>query len=297
MKQNHTSMTALRPLVRALRTLAFAAFAAMPVHAAFAQDDTTDAPPAGDDDDLGSIIGTDPTTSGSGSTVADERAGLQSETEAVALPPAKRKVIKTLQPKFFLKLHRFEFTPFVGMVTNDPFIRRIMFGGDVAYHFTELFAFELQGSFDPNFGQGDWKPITHQITGANQVSPEISRMMWHLTGNFNFSPFYGKLATVGRNTIMFDIYGTFGAGVVGTADDLELIGNAGDPRAEATRTQVHPTLTFGGGLRVAFNKTFALRFEARSLSYIGVLESTKLELKNNLALMLGGSVFFGRRVE
>ena len=164
------------------------------------------------------------------------------------LPPAKRKVIKTLQPKFFLKLHRFEFTPFVGMVTNDPFIRRIMFGGDVAYHFTELFAFELQGSFDPNFGQGDWKPITHQITGANQVSPEISRMMWHMTGNFNFSPFYGKLATVGRNTIMFDIYGTFGAGVVGTADDLELIGNAGDPRAEATRTQVHPTLTFASSL-------------------------------------------------
>lgn len=295
MKHIHTPMNALSAFASALRAVTLLTLVAVPVQVSFAQDDTT----TDEDADLDAIIGDDPTTSTTESTVASEREGMTRDetTESVALPPAKRKIIKTLQPKFFLKIGRFEVTPFVGMVTNDPFIRRIMFGGDVAYHFTELFAFELQGSFDPNFGEGDWKPITHQITGANQVSPEISRMMWHLTGNFNYSPFYGKLATVGRTTVMFDIYGTFGAGVVGTADDLELIGNVGDPRAEASRTQVHPTLSFGGGLRVAFNKTFALRFEARSLSYIGVLESTKLELKNNLALMLGGSVFFGRRVE
>lgn len=292
MKHTQSSMHTLRRLFTTLATASALVLIASPQRA-LAQDELE-----GSDDSIDDIISGGPATPSTTSTVAEEREAMsQPETAAVELPPGKRKIIKTLQPKFFLKIGRVEATPFVGMVTNDPFIRRIMFGADLAYHFTELFAFELQGSFDPNFQEGDWKPITRQITGANQVAPEISRMMWHMTGNFNFSPFYGKLATVGKNAIMFDIYGTFGAGVVGTSDDLELIGNEGEPRAEATRNQVHPTLSFGGGLRVAFNKTFALRFEARSLSYINVRESTTLELKNNLALMLGGSVFFGRRIE
>ena len=39
MKQIHTSMSALRPFVTAFRALVFAAFASVPTHAAFAQDD------------------------------------------------------------------------------------------------------------------------------------------------------------------------------------------------------------------------------------------------------------------
>ena len=253
------------------------------------------------DDDLDDILG--PAEDAGPGTVAEERRAFEREAETdegteVEVPEAKKKLIKTLQKKFFLKLGRFEAVPYVGIVTNDPFIQRILFGANLGYHVTEIFEVELQGSYSPNFGQSDWKDITRQITGEgkNQVAPEISRMTYHLLVNFNYSPFYGKIATR-RSSIMFDIYGTFGAGIVGTSDDLELIGNAGEPQAEATREQVHPALSIGGGLRVAFNKTFALRFEGRTISYIGVLESTKLELKNNLTLMLGASIFFGKRVE
>lgn len=257
------------------------------------------APAAHAQDDLDDILGE---TEGE-SSVREERealereadAGVETETIQLAEPP--KRVIKGIVPKSFIKLGRFEAMPYVGIVTNDPFIRRILFGATFGYHITEIFELELHGSFSPNFGQGDLKTITRQITEQNQVSPEISRQVGHATLNFNFSPFYGKVATPGRSTINFDLYGTFGAGIVYTEDDLELVQKTDDDKALATANQVHPAISFGGGLRVAFNKTFALRFEIRSLSYIGVLESTQLELRNNLMLGLGASFFFGRRIE
>lgn len=267
---------------------------------------TLDAPVADDgvaqdeDDDLDDILG----TSSDSSSVRQERRDIEREAATddgqieVQLPEAKKKLIRILQPKTFLKIGRFEFVPQVGVVTNDPFIRRIMFGAALGYHFTEVFELELQGSFAPNFQEGDWKAITKQITaeGANQVAPEISRQMWHLTLNFNYSPFYGKVATR-KGSIVFDVYASFGTGIVGTLDDLALIGNEDVPEAVYTERQVHPALSLGGGLRIAFNRTFALRLEGRTISYIGVLESRKLELKNNLTVILGASIFFGRRFE
>jgi outer membrane beta-barrel protein len=251
-----------------------------------------------EDDDLDEILG----ESGNDRSVGEERRDFErdaerEETEVVELPEPTKKVIKTLQKKTFLKLGRGEFMPYAGMITNDPFIRRILFGANIGYHITEIFQFELQGSFSPNFKQGDHKAITRQIVNSNQVAPEISRMMYHVTANFNFSPFYGKVATIGRSAIIFDIYGTAGAGIVGTEDDLEIVDATDDPLALATHRQVHPAITFGGGVRVAFTNTFGLRFEVRSLSYINAIESTNLELKNNLTLILGASIFFGRRVQ
>jgi outer membrane beta-barrel protein len=250
------------------------------------------------DDELDDLLGPGP-DGPSDSTVAEEKKGLATatETEEVALPPSKRKVIKVLQPKQFLKIGRFEAMPMVGIVTNDPFIRRILFGAAFAYHPTEVLGIEVQGAYAPNFGRGDWKNVTKQIFDSNELSPQISRMIATGTVNFTFSPLYGKVATLGRNTIIFDIYGVLGAGFVFTQDDLELLEGVGDPKAEATANQVHPAITFGGGLRVALSKLFALRLEARSISYIGVIDSVNLELKNNLTIQIGGSFFFGRRIE
>lgn len=284
--------------LRALFLASVAALLCAPV--AMAQEDI--------DDELDDILGTSGGSEGPG-TVAEERRAIEREAETddatvgeLVLPEPKKKLIKTLQKKFFMKMGRFEAVPYVGIVTNDPFIQRILFGANVGYHITEIFEIELQGSYSPDLGKSDWKDITFQLTGddssgqGNAVAPEISKMTYHVMANFNYSPFYGKIATR-RSSIMFDIYGTFGAGIVGTVDDLETTGKTGEPRAEATREQVHPAFTIGGGVRIAFNKTFALRFEGRTISYIGVLDSLNLELKNNLTLMLGASIFFGKRIE
>lgn len=235
------------------------------------------------------------------STVGEEKKSMREGTEdegtpkQIEVPPPRRKVIKVLQPKTFLKLGRFEVMPHIGGVTNDPFIRRIMFGAAIGYHPTEIFGVELMGGFSPDLQDGDYKAVTKQILAANQVSPEISRMMAYGLVNLNFSPFYGKVAVFGRNSIIFDFYGTFGTGIVYTVDDLEVTQQQTDQKALETERQVHPALTFGGGVRVMFGRVGGIRFEVRDISYIGVLQSTQLELKNNLSLMAGASIFFGRR--
>jgi outer membrane beta-barrel protein len=249
-------------------------------------------PAYGQDDDLDDILGGtfDPPPT-------DERSleNVEAEDEAKkTAPPPRRRVIKVLQKKNFMKLQRFEITPLTsfGFVTNDPFINRFFVGNvAAAYHVTEIFAVELSGSFAPDLGEFDWKPVTKQIVNENQVTPDISKIIVNAAAAFQFSPIYGKIAVLGKNIVMFDIFGTFGTGIANTQDDLEALQNAASPLAQATQSQAHPTLIFGGGLRVSLTPNVAVKLEGRGMSYIEVLESTTLEMKNNVILQSSVSFF------
>lgn len=203
-----------------------------------------------------------------------------------------RRIIQTRQRKTFLKLNRWEASPQLGLVTNDPFINRYLVGVAVSRHITEVFALEATWTFSPDFGEGDWKPITTQLVNNNQVSPDISKIEHFGTFNFQYSPIYGKLAVVGSTIINFDIFAAFGGGYVNTRDDLTALQAEEDPAAMASARQFHPATSFGGGFRVIFSDTVAARAEARSLIYIETINSTTLEMKNNLLFLLSASVFF-----
>ena len=223
----------------------------------------------------------------------DDRIGVKSES--ILLPEdevAKRRLIKILQRKNFLKIGRYELAPHVGFVTNDPFINRYLIGAGFAYHITEILAVEAVGTFSPDFGEGDWKPITDQLVNYNKVSPDISKIIYYGNINFQFSPIYGKIAILGSNIIIFDIFGVFGTGFVHTDDDLKALQKEDEPSALATEVQKHPTTNFGGGFRVILNKNFAARLEGRSMIYIETIDSTTLEMKQNFLLQLSASFFF-----
>jgi outer membrane beta-barrel protein len=213
--------------------------------------------------------------------------------EEVLLPDQVRskKIIKTIQKKNFLKLGRFEGTPAVAFVTNDPFLNRYIVAGGVGYHATEIFEIEANFGFSPNLGEADWKPLTSQLVNNNHVSPDLSPLTVFANAMFLYSPIYGKVA-VGHRIIPFDIFGAFGMGMVLTSDDLEALQQVGDDYAEATANQMHPTTNFGGGLRVILGESLALRLEGRSLVYIETVSSTTLEMKNNFILQGGVSFFF-----
>jgi outer membrane beta-barrel protein len=274
--------------------LAVSLFAASP---AFAQEEGEE-----DDEALDDIL-----NDGSGTqTAKEERQDVEAEdtddrpgvtSDSTALPEERtRRVIKTLQRKTFLKIGRYEASPHVGFVTNDPFINRYMVGAAFAYHPTEIFAIEAIGSFSPDFGRGDWKAITEQLVDENKVSPDISKIQWYGNINFQFSPIYGKVAVSDRRIINFDVFGSFGTGVVSTRDDLEALQACGDegcdPDALATELQYHPTTNFGAGIRVIFSENLAARLEGRSLTYIETISSTTLEMKNNFMLLASASFFF-----
>ena len=234
-------------------------------------------------------------------SAAEERQTLLAEEPETELPEEKRKkrVIQTLQRKDFMKIGRYEFAPHVGFVTNDPFVRRILFGAGLGYHITEVLGIEASGSFSPELGEGDtsadYKRITRQLLTVNQVSPDISKILAIANASFQFSPIYGKLAVGSSGIINFDIFGSFGTGIVLTRDDANAFGIENpddDPDFDATDQQMHPTLNYGFGARVVLSEGFAIRVEGRGLSYIEVLESTSLEMKNNFTVLASASLFF-----
>ncbi len=248
------------------------------------------------DDDLSDILG-DPDTDSAGAEQAALRSGDDGSEEEVAFiedDGKKKQVIKTLQRKTFLKLGRFEASPHVAFVANDPFLNRYIVGTGLAYHWTEVFAVEGNFDFAPDLGQGDWKPLTSQLVEENSVSPDISKLTMAGSITFQYSPIYGKVALVGRRIVNFDIFGNFGMGFARTQDDLEALQatEGENPEAVATRDQTHPTTNFGGGLRVIFGESIAARIEGRSLIYIETVNSTTLEMKNNLILQASVSFFF-----
>lgn len=260
---------------------------------AFAQDDEFD---LSEFDDL---------TSKPEPTLADERTGLMDEADAELAEPTedkkqkrRKRVIKTLQRKTFMKIGRAEIGIGAGLVTNDPFINRYLINADLTYHFTEIAAIQLGGGWSPNLGRGDWKGITKQIVEENGVTPDISKIQFWADATLQFAPIYGKLAAPGNEIINFDIYGLFGTGFAQTIDDLEALNvDPNDPDADpatSTASQFHPTLTFGAGLRVVFGKRLALRVEGKGLSYIEVIESLNLEMKNNMLFTLKASYFLGK---
>jgi outer membrane beta-barrel protein len=223
-----------------------------------------------------------------------ERDALLAEDPEAQLPEEerRRRIVQTFQRKTFLKKDRYEASPHIGFITNDPFIHRYLGGASLAYHVTEVFALEISGTFSPSFGESDYKQITKQLIENNQVTPDISRIQFFGSGSAQFSPIYGKLAVGGNRIILFDMFGVFGAGVVNTKDDLVALQKENDPAALATEVQFHPTMNYGGGVRVIFSEGFAMRIEGRGLSYIEVIEGTTLEMKNNFMLLASASLFF-----
>ena len=225
----------------------------------------------------------------------DDRVGVESENLLNEDDDRRRKrPIKVLQQKKFMKVGRIETGVHLGFVTNDPFINRYLIGASFGYHFTEIFGLELTGTFSPDFGKGDWKPITTQLVNENKVSPDISKIIWTTGANFQFSPIYGKIALT-KKTINFDVFGVFGMGVVGTNDDLEALQCENDPQCVDSQKQVHATSNIGGGVRVIFSKNFAIRVEGRSLIYIETINSTTLEMKNNFVLLGSATFFLGKK--
>ena len=255
-----------------------------------------------DDDDLSDILGTgdddEQTVEDEVNDLRDGRIGdnigardadtvIDLEGEA-----QRRRVIKTLQSKNFLKLGRWELSPHAAFVSNDPFLNRYILGTGIAYNISEIFAFETMLDFAPDLGDGDWKPLTNQLIEKNKVTPDISKLTYFGSACFVFSPIYGKAAILSRKIIMFDIYGKFGMGATRTADDLEALGvTADDATATATQFQIHPTTNIGGGVRIIFNENLAARIEGRSMMYIETVNSTVLEMKNNFILQFSASFF------
>jgi outer membrane beta-barrel protein len=220
----------------------------------------------------------------------DEEAETRSAT-------GRKRIIKVVQRKHFMKLHRLEATiPGVGLVTNDPFLRRILFSGKFEFHLTEISSIGAYLCYSPDMGDSDLKQLTSRLEERKEVVPDISRIMFIGIFDVGFSPIFGKVELGTTKIINYDLYVAAGAGVLYTYDDDELV-TGGE---EKYRKQVHPVTSMAFGFRIAFNEWFGIRLEARLLTHIEQVdraEGLNLEMKNNFAVQFGPSFFLPPRMK
>ena len=203
----------------------------------------------------------------------------------------RKRIIKVVQRRHFMKLHRLETTfPSIGMVTNDPFLRRILFAGKFEFHVTEVSSIGAYIAFSPNMGDSDLKQLTSKLQEQKEVVPDISRIIFAGIVDVGFSPIFGKVELGTTRIINYDLYLAAGAGILYTHDDEELITGG---RPEYFK-QVHPVTSLAFGFRIAFNEWFGVRVEARLLTHIEQVhrdDGMNLEMKNNFAVQFGPSFF------
>lgn len=122
-----------------------------------------------------------------------------------------------VQNRFFLKAKRFELAPQVGLVPNNPFVRRFTVALGFGYHFTDTLSLQGNFAYAPDLGKRDVKSLA-PILLKRATDPEFRQPIDKVTLSASFgvqwAPIYGKINILGETVVNFDFYGYLGIGLV-----------------------------------------------------------------------------------
>ncbi len=175
------------------------------------------------------------------------------------------------------------------LVANDPFLRTIGDHWSLEYAPRPHVRFGASLSHYPDLGELGWKPLTEQLVNEAHVSPDLSRMRTQVQLVTRIMPFINAVGKLEAQTGFHA-----GMGLVRTIDDLEALQQQGDPYAMATEKQLHPSTVFGLSSELGGDVVRG-RVRIEWLSYVEVVSSTTLEMKNALLLAGEVTVWLGRR--
>lgn len=181
--------------------------------------------------------------------------------------------VKSVQKKLYLKRYRFELAPFFMVSLNDPFYTKI--GGAVraAFHLSDTLALSARGSIMKVLKTED-VPVAKKVFNSTDFH---SVPIWSVMGDFEWSPFYGKVA-FGNTIIHLDGFVTAGAGVMAT---------------ETTPSSGYkPAFDIGGGLRFVARDWVAVNASLINTTYVDhPAGTTHGATQNALMMMVGMSIF------
>jgi hypothetical protein len=180
----------------------------------------------------------------------------------------------------------------LGAVVNDPFIHQHFAGIELVAHVNPVLAVRVDASSSPSFGEGDWKPVTRELSDR-RVSPDVSRILDLATIELQFTPIRGELE--GRHPLGFDVHAMAGFGAVSTREDdwVDLMSYE-FPDPNASVDQVHPVTSYGAGLRVQTGPRTSLALDWRQAIYVETVWLTTLEMKNERLFVAGVGWRIGR---
>jgi hypothetical protein len=173
---------------------------------------------------------------------------------------------------------------------DDPFLNSRGLRTGLAWGLSETVALEGTAAVYPQLGAADWKPLTSQLVNNNHVSPDLSPITMQAHGRVHV---YAVRSQFGSLWGSVDLFAGFGATL--TEDDLEALQQVGDPYAEATANQWHPSANWGLAyqlvVRAGSRAAVGGRLRWDHFEYVETVSSTTLERKRWGYLGLEGVVW------
>ena len=193
-----------------------------------------------------------------------EAVGGSTQTPQVVEPEVERRKVDPVK----VPTENFEAGVFVGTIGIEDFGSSLVYGGRVAYHFTEdLFA-------EATVGQATAGKTSYEdLSGSAQLLTDSERKFtyYDIAAGWNVLP--GEVFMPRRYAMPAAIYVSLGIGNTRFAGDD------------------HFTVAMGAGLRLIVNKWLALHLDARNHMFNSDLLG-KDKLTQNLQFTLGATAFF-----
>ncbi len=257
---------------------------------------------------------------GVGSTSAFAQEG--PATEALSSFRSNDTEQAAVENRFFLKESRFEVSPTLGYIPNNPYARRYVGGLFVGYHVDESLAASLSLGVAPDGFENDLKELvgvllqTARSNGENLANEQFEQPLEKLRLSFaagvSWAPVYGKINIVGETVLNFDLYAFAGVGMISkqnyvatydvacvNPDDCVSLSDIVELTPEAAEFNVGPVL--GVGQNYFINQSIALKLDARSYFYVDEVpninpledgQTAPKRLYNNFTTSIGVAIFF-----
>lgn len=208
--------------------------------------------------------------------------------------------IYAVQQIYALRDGRFEINPYYGQTMNDQFVSHPAFGLAVNYYLTNVIGVGINGNIYGN----STSDFNLQTSRAARIGQPITEYQWNANANFTYVPAYGKFAGFSDFIFHYDFYVVGGVGAISTRPIAVV-----DPDNRTFDYEPKVSFNVGGGLRIFFNRWFAVMAEVRDYIFFDNLENPSVgqtvaqaqdpatwlspdsSFTNNVAAQLGVSVF------
>jgi len=174
--------------------------------------------------------------------------------------------VYAVQQIYALRYHRIEIKPYWGFTLNDQFVSHPGPGLDINFYITNVLSIGLNGNYYGGLNQDS--TFNFQVRESARVATPLNEYREGANLNFTYVPVYGKFAGLSKFIFHYDAYLVGGLGMIDTRP-ISII----DPDNRSFSFKPKIDFDIGIGLRIFFNRWFAMNLEVRDYIYNEQLEN------------------------
>jgi len=202
--------------------------------------------------------------------------------EDLALFWGKKREVKVVQRRSYVKDGKIDLTLNTGIIPNDDFLVYYLTGLRVGYHFAE--SFSVEGSF--NYAVDSLSGLSDYLRNQSSIGLKDAQIREFIKFFYNvsvlWSPVYGKISVLGQKLAHFNMYTGLGIGMMHT-EGYE------SPENPDAQPQTKPSANAILGFRWHLTDMLSLRTEYRHFFFEKIAAS---ELSTPIALNVGLTATF-----